>query len=194
MKKFGTAVILAGGKSTRMGFDKQFLRINEKRLMDSLVDKLNEIFDEIIVISNKPEEYGDVNYRVKEDIIPGKGPLSGIHSGLINGNSEYIYFTACDMPNINIDYIGYMMEEIKDLDVHACVTQIGNHIEPLNSFYSKGIVEGIEKYLSKDRKSIKHLLSDLQVYYVKEEKARKFSPNWEMFINLNTEEQLKVYS
>lgn len=190
MKKFGTAVILAGGKSTRMGFDKQFLRINEKRLMDSLVEELSEIFDKIIVISNKPEKYRNVSYMVKEDIIPGKGPLSGIHSGLKNASSQYVYFIACDMPNVNLDYIRYMAEEIEDLEVHACITKFGEHMETLNAFYSKDIIEQIENNLSKGKRSIKHLLSDLKVHYIQEKKAREFSPNWEMFINLNTVEQL----
>lgn len=190
MKKFGTAVILAGGKSTRMGFDKQFLKIDQKRLMDSLVEELSEIFEEIIVISNKPEEYIDVNYKVEKDIIPNRGPLSGIHSGLKNGKSEYIYFIACDMPNINLDYIQYMMGEIENLDIQACITEYGEHMETLNAFYSKDIIEQIENNLSKGKRSIKYLLYDLKVHYIQEEKAREFSPNWEMFINLNTVEQL----
>lgn len=54
---FKTAVILAGGKSSRMGFDKQFLRINKVRIMEKLIHELSKEFEDIIIVTNKPEEY-----------------------------------------------------------------------------------------------------------------------------------------
>ena len=83
MKRFGTAVILAGGKSTRMGFDKQLLEINERRLIDNLRRKLIREFDEIIVVTNRSEYYLGFDDKITKDIIVGKGPLSGIHAGLM---------------------------------------------------------------------------------------------------------------
>lgn len=73
MKDFGTAIILAGGKSSRMGFDKQFLKLDERRLMDSLIHKLESEFDEIIIVTNKPEYYIGLSHRIARDIIPEKG-------------------------------------------------------------------------------------------------------------------------
>ncbi|MCF6464259.1 molybdenum cofactor guanylyltransferase [Clostridium sp. Cult1] len=193
MKKFGTAVILAGGKSTRMGFDKQLLKINERRLIDNLRRKLNKNFDEIIVVTNKSEYYLGFPDKITKDIIIGKGPLSGIHAGLKASSSQYAYFVACDMPNINLDYIEYMKEELKELKVKACITRFGEWIEPFNAFYSKGMIENIEEHLSYNRRSVNSLLSKLSVYYIEEEKAREFSPNWDMFLNLNTKEELNDY-
>lgn len=174
-----------------MGFDKQFLEVNEKRLMSIIIEKLSIKFDEIIIVTNKPESYLNFSHKITKDIIVGKGPLSGIHVGLIEAKSQYVYFTACDMPNINIDYIKYMKEEIRELDVQACVAKSGEFIEPFNAFYSRYIVEDIEDYLLQGRRSVKFLLDNLKVHYIGEEKARKYSPNWDMFLNLNTEEDLK---
>ena len=193
MKKFGTAVILAGGKSTRMGFDKQLLKINERRLIDNLRRKLNKNFDEIIVVTNKSEYYLGFPDKITKDIIVGKGPLSGIHAGLKVSYSQYVYFVACDMPNINLNYIEYMKKELKDLKVKACVTRYGEWIEPFNAFYSKDMIENIEEHLSNNRRSVNSLLSKLPVHYIEEEKAREFSPNWDMFLNLNTKEELNDY-
>lgn len=190
MKRFGTAVILAGGKSIRMGFDKQLLEINERRLIDNLRRKLRQEFDEIIVVTNKSEYYLGFDDKITKDIIVGKGPLSGIHAGLIEASSQYVYFVACDMPNIYMDYIRYMKEELKDLEVKACITRFGEWIEPFNAFYSKEIIDDIEKHLLKNQKSVNSLLDKLPVYYIEEEKARKFSPNWDMFLNLNTKDDL----
>ncbi|NLW21668.1 MAG: molybdenum cofactor guanylyltransferase [Tissierellia bacterium] len=193
MKKFGTAVILAGGKSTRMGFDKQLLKINERRLIDSLRRKLRLLFDEIIVVTNKSEYYLGFSDKITKDIIVGKGPLSGIHAGLSEASSQYVYFIACDMPNINLDYIRYMKEQIEDLDVKACVTRYGDWIEPFNAFYSKDMIGDIKEHITQNRRSVNSLLSKLTVHYIEEKKAREFSPNWDMFLNLNTKEELDDY-
>lgn len=193
MKKFGTAVILAGGKSTRMGFDKQFLEIDERRLIDNLRKKLSKDFDEIIVVTNKSEYYLGFTDKITEDIIVGEGPLSGIHSGLMSASSEYVYFVACDMPNIYLDYIRWMKDEIKDLKVKACVTRFGQWIEPFNAFYSKDIIKDIEEHLLKNQRSVNSLLAKVEIHYIEEEKAREFSPNWDMFLNLNTKDELNKF-
>lgn len=193
MKKFGTAIILAGGKSSRMGFDKQFLKIDERRLMDSLIHKLREEFDEIIIVTNKPEYYIGLSHKIISDIIEGKGPLSGIHAGLKEASSQYAFIVACDMPNINMDYVRFMKSFINDKEIDGCVTKFGDWIEPFSSFYSKDIVEDIEKHLLSERRSINSLLYNLNIHYVEEYKAREFSPNWDMFLNLNTKEDLYYY-
>lgn len=193
MKKFGTAIILAGGKSSRMGFDKQFLKINEKRLINLLIKKLEEEFDEVIIVTNKPEEYNGFSQKIRTDIFKEMGPLGGIHSGLMESSSEYSFVIACDMPNINMEYIRYMKEIINDKEIDACVTLSKNNIEPLHGFYSKGIIKDIEKHLLSNRRSINSLITGLNTYYVEESEFIKFSPNKEIFKNLNTKEDLEDF-
>lgn len=195
MEKFKTAVILAGGKSSRMGFDKQFLRVNEKRLMELIISKLKKEFDDIIIVTNKPEQYMGSPYKIVSDEIKGKGPMGGIHIGLKESSSKYVYFVACDMPNINLDYIRYMKNAIKDLDVDACITKVGHKLRPehLNAFYSRDLVDEIEKLFLEDRRAIVYLTDKVNTFYVEEKDARKYSPNLEMFFNLNTKEDLDNY-
>ncbi|NLK43591.1 MAG: molybdenum cofactor guanylyltransferase [Tissierellia bacterium] len=193
MNRFGTAIILAGGKSSRMGFDKQFLKINERRLMDSLTLKLREEFDEIIIVTNKPQYYIGLGHKITSDIIENIGPLGGIHAGLSLASSQYAFVVACDMPNINLEYVRFMKSTIEGKDVDGCVTKFGEWIEPFSSFYSKGIVEDIENHLNFNMRSINSLLKKLNINYIEESKAREFSPNWDMFLNLNTREDLDKY-
>ena len=190
MNRFKTAVILAGGKSSRMKFDKQFLNIKGIRLMDSLIDKLKLEFEEIIIVTNKKEFYKDYKIKIVSDEIKDKGPLSGIHIGLKEASSEYVYFIACDMPIVNLEYINYMKNIITDVDV--CVTRSQNHIEPLNSFYNKSIINKIEEYIDNDRRSLFSFINSIDSMYIDEGKAREFSPNWDMFKNLNTQEDLII--
>ncbi len=190
--------MLAGGKSTRMQFDKQLLEINGEKMLENLVLRLGKIFEEIIVVANAPvRNTGDkCGYTIIKDEIKGKGPLGGIHAGLRNASAsgEYAYFLACDMPRINPAYIDYMKKRIADSGADACVTKAGEWIEPFNAFYSRSIADKIEKYLANnDRSSIYSFIRQLNCIYIGEDKARKFSPDWDMFLNLNTKAELAGY-
>ncbi|WP_425449424.1 molybdenum cofactor guanylyltransferase [Dethiothermospora halolimnae] len=193
MELFKSAAILAGGKSSRMGFDKQFLKVNERRVIDGIISNLKKEFDEIIVVTNKPEKYLGIKSKIVTDRIEKKGPLSGIHAALSEANSKYVYFTACDMPNINIDYIRYMKKNIMKTKKEVCVTKIRDWIEPFNGFYSVDILPFIEGHLYSNKRSILSLIKNLNCLYIEEVVARKFSPNWDMFLNLNTKDDLNSY-
>ncbi|SHH16892.1 molybdenum cofactor guanylyltransferase [Tepidibacter thalassicus] len=193
MKEFGSAVILAGGKSSRMKFDKQFLEIGKIRLIDNIINQLKWEFEEIIIVTNKPEYYLEFSQKVVSDEIKQKGPLSGIHIGLKESSSKYVYFVACDMPIININYVKYMKYKIKDKNVSACVTKSSDWVEPFNAFYSRDIINDVENHLLEGKRSVFSLLKKLNTFYIEERCARKFSPNWDMFFNLNTKEDLINY-
>ena len=193
MKKFGTAIILAGGKSSRMGFDKQLLKVNERKLMDSIIQKLNREFDEIIIVSNKPELYIGLSHIITRDILEDKGALGGIHAGLSFSSSKYAFVTACDMPNINVDYVRYMKNKLDFDNSFGCITKFCDWVEPFGSFYSIDLIQNIEKYLETGRRSINGVIKDINITYIAEKEARKFSPNWDMFLNLNTKEDLDKF-
>ena len=193
MKEFKTAIILAGGKSSRMGFDKQLLKINERRLMDSLIQKLSPEFEEIIIVTNRPELYIGLSHIITKDILEDKGALGGIHAGLNYSSSKYAFVTACDMPNVNMDYVRFMKDALSESTSFGCVTKFGSWIEPFSSFYSIELIKNIEEYLETGRRSINVLLKSLNITYIEENAARKFSPNWDMFLNLNTKEDLDKF-
>lgn len=193
MNKFSTAIVLAGGQSSRMGFDKQLLRIHRRRLMDSIINNLKEEFQDIIIVTNKPELYGDFSETIVEDIIKYKGPLGGIHSGLSIAKSKYCFVVACDMPGVNMVYVRYMKDRLSQENSLGCITQYGDWIEPFSAFYSVDMKYKIEKYLRTDRRSINGLIKDLNMTYISEKEARKYSPDWEMFSNLNTRDDVYNY-
>ena len=122
------------------------------------------------------------------------GPLSGIHAGLSAASSEYSFVIACDMPQINTKYIDYMMELLNKNESMACITKFGDWIEPFNAFYSKALIEHIESFLMGGGKAVHRLLMNHNVEYIPEEVARSFSPDWGMFFNLNTREDLLKYT
>lgn len=192
MNKFGSAVILAGGKSSRMGFDKKNMVINNEFLLVSIVNKLRNIFDEIILVTNTENNLAIFD-KVSKDIITSEGPLSGIYTGLSIASSDYVYFIACDMPIINENYIKYMKTCINDKAIEACVTRCDNWIEPFNAFYSRSIKYKVKSFLDINKKSIFNLVSDLNTIYIDECIARKYSEDFKMFCNLNTKEDIESF-
>ena len=96
MQEVGTAIILAGGKSVRMGFDKECLVINGESLLYSLYSSLKTRFNQVIVVSNTLDMSSADGFTVVRDELPGLGPLGGIHAGLRVAQSRYSYVLACD--------------------------------------------------------------------------------------------------
>ena len=187
-----TAIVLAGGKSKRMGFDKQFLSIDGIYITEYIIDILKPMFNNIILVTNKPEAYKDRDIVLAEDFHKDFGPLGGIHIGLKKSQSLYNYIVACDMPYINKAYIDFMKKKIEEENYKkdAVITRFGNWIEPFNAFYSKALLSQVEESILSEKRKISSLLSMGNVLYIEEEVARVFSSDWKMFTNLNTEEDL----
>lgn len=192
MTLMNTAIILAGGKSTRMGFDKQLIKIGNICITEYIIEILKPIFKNIIVVTNKPELYANLDVGIAQDFYKGYGPLGGIHAGLLKSQSIYNYFIACDMPYVNTDYIKYMMKRIVETgyEKDAVITKSADWIEPFNAFYSKELLPLIEDNIIKEKRGISELLDRSNVLYVDEYIARGFSQNWSMFTNLNTKKDL----
>lgn len=189
---FGTAVILCGGKSKRMGFDKCNIKINHKYLIEIIGEKLEEIFQEIILVSNDVNKFKQIKYAVVEDILPEIGPLGAIYTALKKCSSKYIFVIPCDMPVINLDYIRYMMSFIDQEKVEGVATYRLNFIEPLYAFYSKDMLHIFEKYIENQNYKLQELISSCKVHYVDEGKVKEYSKDMDMFINLNYAKDLAV--
>lgn len=189
-----TAVILSGGKNSRMNYDnKAFLTIEGRHFIEVLISKLSS-FDEILIATNKPEEYLSVvknNVRTITDIVPDHGPLSGMHSGLINASNNYCFFVSCDMPFVPKDYIDYCIELPKDYDV--AVPYWNGFYEPTCGMYSKSTLARVEWAIENNiHKPIK-IYPHVKVHTIEEPVLRIFGEPDKIFANINTpEEYLKI--
>lgn len=194
-RAFGSAIVLAGGRSLRMGFAKENMAIGGRRLLCCLTEQLSVIFEQVLVASSTLNEAEGCGCLVVPDDIPGLGPLGGLHAALRRASGEYAYVTACDMPEICTPYIRYMADLIVSASEPplAVVTAYRDHIEPFNAFYSTALVEHIERCAQRGHRSISSLLSAVNVMVVPEAEARRFSPDWGMFLNLNTPEDFYRY-
>lgn len=190
-----TAIILAGGKNVRMGGrNKAFLRIGSKTLIESQIERLQRVFKEVIISARTPEIYSHLNLPVVTDIVPDKGPLGGIYSGLIKASSFFSFVIACDMPFINVELIEFLKKIVarhaQDYDV--VVPQSERGLEPLHAFYSKNCIEPIRKQLDNDALQLTDFLSRVKVRVVTSEEVKHIENVYNALVNLNTQEEYQT--
>jgi molybdenum cofactor guanylyltransferase len=190
LKNFGTAAILCGGKSRRMGFDKRDIKIDGKLLIEVIAEQLEQVFEEIILVSNDKEKFKYMKYKVVEDLIPDSGAIGGIYTALSYASSKYVFITACDMPNINLSYIKYMIELIKSENLEGVVSYNVRQIEPLQAFYSKEMMSIFKHQLDVNNFKLLKVISYCNMHYVKDEIVRKYCKDMSIFTNLNYKSDL----
>ena len=130
-----TGIILSGGKSKRMGKNKALLKIGDKTIIELIHDKMSEIFKEVIVISNEPELYDFLGTKIYEDIHPGRGPISGIHSGLVNSTTDKNFVISCDMPLVKSELINFLLEVKSEKEV--ILPENNDYMQTLCGIYNK---------------------------------------------------------
>lgn len=181
------ALILAGGENRRMPSLKGFLEINKKRLIESNIECLGEIFETVIVSTNTPETYFYLGVPMIGDIIDFRGPMTGIFSTLSAPGVKDVFVVACDMPFINsklIRYIIYRWDNAYD----ASVPLYENRPQPLFGIYSKKIAGRMGEHIRNGNKSLMDFLRNTDVLYISEEEVRAIDPEGRSFVNINTME------
>ncbi|HHW07455.1 MAG TPA: molybdenum cofactor guanylyltransferase [Clostridia bacterium] len=182
-------IILAGGKSSRMKRDKAFVTVGNQPLIERIIDKVKNDFQEIIVVTNRPGAYDYLQVKVVSDLIPGLGPLSGMHAGLICSTSNYNLVVACDMPFVSTQLASLMLEEAPGYDVVAVRTADG--LQPLHGIYGKDCIPVIETALKGEARKITHIYPYLNVKVIEAEKLAAWGITGEVFFNVNTPEDLE---
>jgi molybdopterin-guanine dinucleotide biosynthesis protein A len=196
-KNFGEAVILCGGKSKRMEYDKALLKINGRYIIETIYEKLALCFEKVKLCADTQERLSVFDLEVIEDKIKGRiGPVAGIYSALEQAATQYVFVTAFDMPLLNPQHIEFMKRTLID---HACkpdalVPQNGIYIEPLYSFYSTNAAEVFATELTKGNYKIHNILNKCQTLYLADQHSRMFDENLSMFTNINYSADLEKFT
>lgn len=180
------AVILTGGRGRRLGYPKELLSLNGRRVIERILEVLRLFFSEIHVVSNSAISFDQVGeIKVFPDLIPDCGPLGGIYTGLKMSSRDQVFFVGCDMPFLRP---GLIAEEIKiaRLNRYDCIIPSGpSGIEPLHAIYSRSVLSGLEEVLRKKKLSINKFSSRFNSFYLKVD-----SGDLSSFFNINTMEDL----
>lgn len=190
---FGTAAILAGGKSSRMGFDKQLLMEDDRRILEAVIETLKEEFSDVLIVTSRPELYDGMGVRLFRDEYQGKGPLAGVHAALSNARSRYVYLLACDMPVVNLPFIRHMKQQLLASETDICVCQREGRMEPFNTFYSRALLPDVIHRLETGNSSLFRFIYGNRSCVIAQEEAARFDKELSMFININTRTEYEKY-
>ncbi|MBP1762508.1 MAG: Molybdopterin-guanine dinucleotide biosynthesis protein MobA [Firmicutes bacterium] len=186
-----SGAILAGGKSTRMKFNKAFAAIADKSVYQIILEKFQLYFDDIITISNEPYLYEKPGTSVFPDVYPGLGPVAGIHSALYHARFEAVFVMGCDMPFMNMKLVEYLLDRLGSYD--CVVPEIDGKLQPLSAVYSKKCLPLLTDCLSNDRlKLIRIYEEELNAKIISEQDMVAFGNIHEIFMNVNDPAALEL--
>ncbi len=188
-----SCIILAGGKSLRLGRNKAAEKIGKLSLLERVIATLSTLKSEIIIVtaedSHLPQLTNYPKLITTQDIYPGRGSLGGVYSGLVASHSFYNLVVACDMPFLNLDLLRYMVGISSGFDV--VVPRVSQTIfEPLHAIYSKNCIAPLGRLIDQNRFIILELYPMVKVRYVNLEEIDRFDPKHLSFFNVNTEADL----
>jgi len=184
-----TGVILSGGRNRRMGENKAFLAVDGEQLIDRTVRLFRAVFKEVIIVTSSPLDYLDQEAVIVADILPEKGALGGIYTGLFYAREDYAFIVACDMPFLNRAFLEHMISRSAGYDIVVPATPDG--LQPLHAIYARRCLPVIRGLIDKDRLKITGFYPGQRLLTLSPEVIRSFDPEGRMFMNVNTPEDLR---
>ena len=183
-KKNITGIILAGGKSSRMGTDKGFLMLNNKPFVQYSIDAVKPLVSEIIIVSDN-SDYDVFRLKRINDITKDAGPVSGIYSGLEASKTEYNLILSCDIPFINSEVLQKLIDAV-DEPSEIIQAQSEGKTMPLIALYKRTIKDKFKSFLEQDERRLRVAIEACQYKNVVLDEAHQNST-----LNVNTKEDFK---
>lgn len=196
-----SAIILAGGASTRMGADKRRLRLWGEAgptLLEQMVALGRAHCAECIVVLNDPEAWPDLQARPVRDEIPGAGPLGGLASGLAAASHEYALLLACDMPLVRSALLQALLAYPRPFDALVPLRTAADGprnlagAEPLLAIYRRTALPAVRACLAAGDRRMIAPLAQIDTRFLTPEEWRPFDPDGVSFINLNRPEDVAL--
>jgi molybdenum cofactor guanylyltransferase len=178
-------VVLAGGKSRRMKTDKARLPLPDGTMIQRILAQVEGLFDEILVSVSGDQDVRLPGYTIVRDEFEGGGPLAGIWAGLRAAANDACVVLACDIPDIDIRFLGSLVQKASGYEIVVPVSK-GGLLEPLFAVYRKSVIPRIEGFIRKKEYSILPLIENSHTLRV-----RMKDTAW--LRNLNTPEDYADY-
>lgn len=184
-KKNITGIILAGGKSSRMGTDKGFIKLNGKPFVQYSIDAVKPLVSEIIIVSDN-SDYDVFGLKRVNDIFKDAGPVAGICSGLEASSTAYNLVLSCDIPLINSEILQKLIDNIDNTSQIVQAESLGKSM-PLIAIYKKEVGATFKAFLQEDERRLRIAINGCKSKNIVLEKEQEFST-----MNVNTQNELKA--
>ncbi|HEY3741300.1 MAG TPA: molybdenum cofactor guanylyltransferase [Bryobacteraceae bacterium] len=152
--------VLAGGRSRRMGRDKALLEFASQTLVEAIAAQVRDAAGSVTLLGD-PARYGHLGLAVVPDIIPGQGPLSGLHAALETSREDYVLLVACDMPNVEAGFLRTLLRTAFQNEAKCVVARTSHGLEPLCAVYHRSTRADVARALGEGRLRIRELVAEL---------------------------------
>ena len=182
-----TAFVLAGGKSTRMGQDKAFLKLQGRTLLERALDLAQAVCREVRIVGS-PQKFAAFG-AVIEDILPGRGPLAGIHAALKSSRTELNLLLAVDLPFMTPAFLHHLISQARATTAVVTVPRCAGGWQPLCAIYRRDFAAVAENSLNQGHNKIDPLFAQVSTRTLEEADLLQLGFSPELFRNLNTPEE-----
>ncbi len=186
LRRNASAVILAGGKSSRMGRPKALLPFDNEPLIVHIVRALKSMFAEAVVVAAPEQELPPLPALLVRDEVAYQGPVGGIYYGLKAARGEFCFVTSCDVAFTNLSLISYLTSQIVDYDVVVPYWQ--ERFQPLHAVYRRSVLPLLREQLERGELRPIFLYDKVRTRKIGEDEIRRFDPEGLSFFNMNTPE------
>jgi molybdopterin-guanine dinucleotide biosynthesis protein A len=195
-----SGAILAGGRATRFGGrDKGALVVGGQTILQRQLAALAQVTGDILIVgahggpgatTAAVDPPGGVTPRIVADVVPGCGPLGGIHAALTEARGDVVFVAACDMPYVSAAFVSYLLELAREADAVVPLTGRGYH--PLCAAYSRACLEPVSRRLASGRLKTSELMLDVRTRIVTPEELDRFGGEAALLANVNTPDEYAV--
>lgn len=181
-----SGVILAGGKSSRMGSDKGMCDYKGKKLVSYAIELLDPYCDELLISANS-FQYDQFGYKVIQDSYTSKGPMSGIYEGLKMANNDMVLLLSCDMPHVNSQAVDLLLSQV-NIQLDCFVPSVNSKMQPLFAVYNRCLLSVMEQNLLADKLKLMAFIESVSSKVVSFDTLVEKYPS--LFLNCNSPEDL----
>ena len=189
-----TGIVLAGGRSRRMGMAKALLRLDGETFLQRAVSLLSEICGQVIISAGPDLRLpAPAGYKIIVDQEPGLGPLGGLVSSLEASNDDWHLALACDLPLARPELLRLLAENATaGPRVDAVLPRAGGRLQPLLAVYSRTCLEPAREALARGERAVAAMLDRVKTRILEEELLCQADPDLVSFTNVNTWEEYRA--
>ncbi|HMU53601.1 MAG TPA: molybdenum cofactor guanylyltransferase [Nitrospira sp.] len=187
-----TGILLAGGKSRRMGEDKRFVEIGRRSLLERSLDILRSVFQDVVIVIAQDSPDLSSAVPVVRDLVADCGSLGGLYTGLTHARTSRVFVVACDMPFFSQETVRYFLDLRSEADI--VMARLHNGWHPMHALYGRRCLPVMESMMTTKDLRIHRLVEHpmLRSHTVTAEDLKTVDPEGRAFLNINTPADLEL--
>jgi molybdopterin-guanine dinucleotide biosynthesis protein A len=183
-----TIAVQAGGQSRRMRRDKALVPLGGRPMIEMLLRRVHGLAEDVLVTTNRPQDYAFLGVRLASDPVPGAGALAGLRTALAAAWGETVLVLACDLPFVARPLLEHLLARAGEADV--VIPRRAGEYEPLLAVYARSVLPAVDSALASGRGRVISFFPDVRVLTIEPEEWEGFDPEGLSFFNVNTPEDL----